>query len=141
MSKVGPIVIIEDDMDDQKILDDVFRELKIGNELIKFSNPFDAFKYLKETSDQPFLILCDVNLPGQSGIEFKWNIDNDKHLRKKSIPFVFLSTSADQKSINDAYTKMTVQGYYKKPNTYNELKMIINLITDYWKLCKHPNTE
>ncbi|HKP32262.1 MAG TPA: response regulator [Chitinophagaceae bacterium] len=141
MAKAGPLVIIEDDIDDQKILDDVLKELNIENELIKFTNSFDAFKYLKSTPDQPFLILCDVNLPGQSGIEFKWNIDNDMHLRKKSIPFVFLSTSADQKSINDAYTKMTVQGYYKKPNTYNELKDIIKLIMDYWRACKHPNTE
>ena len=141
MAKAGPIVIVEDDMDDQKILDDVLRELNIGNEVIKFTNPFEAFKYLKETTDQPFLILSDVNLPGQSGIEFKWNIDNDTQLRKKSIPFVFLSTSADQKSINDAYTKMTVQGYYKKPNTYDELKGIIKLIIEYWKICKHPNVE
>lgn len=138
--KSGPIILIDDDPDDKDIFLDILKEIEIPNHVIWFQNCDDTFSYLKTTSDQPFIIFCDVNLPGVSGIKCKANIDGDKELRKKSIPFVFFSTAVDQKTVNDAYTKMTVQGFFQKPNSYSELRDTIKLITDYWDQCKHPNS-
>jgi CheY-like chemotaxis protein len=141
MSKnTSPIIVVEDDPDDQAILSDILNELEIPNKLIWFTNGPDAFHYLKATPEQPFIIFSDVNLPGQSGIEFKRSIDNDKELRKKSIPFVFFSTSVNKNAVNEAYTKMTVQGFFQKSDKYGEIKKTIKLIMDYWYLCKHPNS-
>jgi CheY-like chemotaxis protein len=140
MAKSGPIVVIEDDTDDQGILKDVLKELKVENELIWFAKADDAFTYLKTSSQQPFLIFSDVNLPGQNGIEFKRRIDADPALRKKSIPFVFYSTYVDQQAVNTAYTEMTVQGFFQKNDSYSEIKTNIKLIIDYWLACRHPNT-
>jgi CheY-like chemotaxis protein len=137
--KSGPVIILEDDIDDQELLESIFRELNVKNKLIWFTIPGEAFNYLKTTSDQPFIIFCDVNLPMETGINFKKRIDDDPHLRKKSIPFVFYSTSVDQKTVNEAYTKMTVQGFFQKGNSFEEIKKTIRLIIDYWMLCKHPN--
>ena len=117
------------------------KDLKVFNPVVWFKNCDEAFSYLKTTSEQPFLIFCDVNLPGLSGIECKHQIDDNKELRKKSIPFVFCSTSVDQKTVDEAYTKMTVQGFFQKKNTYAELKETIKLIVAYWEECKHPNTK
>lgn len=139
--KSGPIILIEDDTDDKDVFQDILKELQILNPVLWFQNCDDAFSFLKKTTEQPFIIFCDVNLPGISGVECKRQIDDDKGLRKKSIPFVFYSTSVDQKTVNEAYTKMTVQGFFQKKNTYSELKETIKLITDYWKECKHPNTN
>ncbi|MDB5225923.1 MAG: response regulator receiver protein [Bacteroidota bacterium] len=139
MSKSGPIIVIEDDKDDLELFQEVIGELKINNKLISFVNCLDAYDYLQTTSDQPFIIFCDVNLPQQNGIEFKRNIDHDPHLRKKSIPFVFYSTSVAHDVVNEAYTQMTVQGFFQKPNSYKEIKHLITLVIDYWKLCHHPN--
>ena len=36
MNKSGPIIIIEDDVDDQDILTDIFKELNYSNKLIFF---------------------------------------------------------------------------------------------------------
>src|SRR3984893_12140457 len=110
MATEGPIIVVEDDQDDKDILEEILKELDIPNPLIWFTNGPEAFQFLLTTQEQPFLIFSDVNLPGQNGIEFKKEMDENKQLRKKSIPFVFLSTSADQRYINEAYTKMTVQG-------------------------------
>ena len=63
MSRKGPIVLVEDDVDDQSIMEEVIREVGINNQLIFFSNGPEAFKFLKTTKSQPFLILSDVNLP------------------------------------------------------------------------------
>jgi len=139
--KSGPIILIDDDRDDKDVFLDILNDLKVSNPIIWFQNCDDAFSYLKTTSEQPFIIFCDLNLPGISGIECKRQIDDNEELRKKSIPFVFCSTTADQKTVNEAYTKMTVQGFFKKKNTYSELKETIRLIVAYWEECKHPNSK
>jgi len=140
MPKSGPIILIEDDPDDEGIMEEVLKEVNIDNKLLHFNNAADAFHYLKTTSEQPFIIFCDVNLPEQTGIEFKRQIDEHKELRKKSIPFVFYSTSVSQSFLDEAYTEMTVQGVFKKENSYKEIKKLIAAIFDYWQLCKHPNS-
>jgi CheY-like chemotaxis protein len=141
MAKTGPIVIIEDDAEDEEIFKDALEELGVSNKIIWFSDPHAAFDYLKKTSEQPFIIFSDVNLPLQNGVELKRKIDADEQLREKSIPFVFYSTFVSQEVVNKAYTQMTVQGFFKKGTSYKEIKSDIKMIVDYWQICKHPNTE
>ena len=136
----GPVIIVEDDQDDTDILEEVLKELKVPNELVWFQNTNDAFQYLKSYEGQPFLIISDVNLPGQNGIEFKQRIDEDEQLKKKSIPFVFHSTSAEPKYVEKAYLKMTVQGYFIKGNSYRDIKNTLKMIFEYWQVCRHPNS-
>jgi CheY-like chemotaxis protein len=139
--KSGPIILLEDDNDDHEIFKTILDEIGIKNQLIWFTRADEAFHFLKTTSKQPFIIFSDVNLPGKNGIEFKKEIDQDPQLRAKSIPFVFYSTSIEQKKVNEAYTQMTVQGFFQKSSTYEEIKRRILIIMDYWKECKHPNTS
>ncbi len=139
MAKAGPIVLIEDDSDDREVFQEILKELNVTNKIICFSKCDEAFHYLETTTDQPFLIFSDVNLPMQNGIEFKRQLDSNEQLRKKSIPFIFYSTSVAQKLVNEAFTKMTVQGFFQKANSYEEIKANIRLILDYWSVCKHPN--
>jgi response regulator RpfG family c-di-GMP phosphodiesterase len=111
----------------------------LKNKLVWFNNCKDAYGYLKSTSEQPFLIFSDVNLPGLTGFDFKKQIDEDIELRKKSIPFLFYTTGVNQDTVNKAYTEMTVQGFFKKENTYEAIKKDIKVILDYWENCRHPN--
>ena len=138
--KTGPIILIEDDTEDAEIFKEILKELNVHNELIWFSDSLLAFDYLKETLQAPFIIFSDVNIPKCNGIELKSQIDDDWALRKKSIPFVFYSTSVDQQVINKAYTQMTVQGFFKKAISYNEMKSMLEKIFAYWNLCQHPNS-
>lgn len=135
-----PILLIEDDSDDKELLEMALQDLGVTNPLIWFSNCAKALEHMKTTTQQPFLILSDVNLPGMSGIEFKKLIDDHPELRRKCIPFVLYSTSVDKKTVEEAYTKMTVQGFFKKSSGYEEIKHTIRVIYDYWKICQHPNS-
>lgn len=139
--KTGPIVLIEDDLDDKKIFEEVLGELKVENKLAWFTNCPDAFLYLKETDDQPFIIFSDVNLPVQNGLDFKRQVDADPELRRKCIPFIFYSTSVDLWIVNEAYTQLTVQGFFQKHHSYPEIMKNLKMILDYWKSCRHPNTQ
>jgi CheY-like chemotaxis protein len=141
MSQSGPIIIIEDDHDDQEILSDACSDLGIPNKLIFFDTTDPAFQYLLTTEDKPLIIISDINIPVQGGLEFKRKIDNDPYLRQKSIPFVFLTTFIDRRAVDVAYKELTIQGFFKKNERYEELKKQLLLIIDYWKLCRHPNSE
>jgi len=141
MVKSGPIVIVEDDNDDQELYDEIIKDLGISNKLVFFKKTVDAFHYLKTTPERTFIIFCDVNLPGQTGLNFKKQIDEDSQLRQASIPFVFISTDASIERVTEAYSKMTVQGFFKKPAHFSEFKNALTLILDYWKLCRHPNSD
>ncbi|MGZ5218623.1 MAG: response regulator [Chitinophagaceae bacterium] len=140
MSHTGPIIVIDDDKDDQEILQDAITDLGIVNQLIFFDKGPDAISYLKTTADKPLIILSDLNLPQQGGVEFKRQIDADPQLRQKSIPFVFFSTYFNRNIVDIAYNELTIQGFFQKSSNYEELKSILKLVIEYWKICKHPNS-
>ena len=125
-------------MDDRFTLEEALKEANVYNELVFFDNGPDAFIYLRSTQEQPFIILCDVNLPRQNGIEFKRELDNDPALRASAIPFIFYTTFVSQYAVNEAYKNMTVQGFFQKNNTHKELKDVIRIIIDYWRICRQP---
>ena len=132
--------MVEDDSDDVEIFNEVLQELGIPNPVVAFDKPHDAYHYLSAQDEQPYIIVCDVNLPGMSGLEFKNKLDNNEQLRKKSIPFVFYSTSAEKKYVLEAYLELTVQGYFRKAQNYQDIKNQVRIIFEYWKLCQHPNS-
>ena len=138
MAYSKPIVIVEDDQDDQDLIDDVFGALRIQYERRFFRDGVEALQYLKTTSEQPFLIICDINMPIMDGIELRAAIQADERLRKKSIPFIFLSTDASPAAVRKAYD-LTVQGFFQKANTFSEMQTMLEYIVEYWKMCKHVN--
>jgi len=140
MSLKGPIICIEDDLDDQFLLKTAVSELEIPNRILFFENGLEALLYLETTHEQPFLILCDINMPVMNGLELRERIDGNAYLKKKAIPFVFLSTADNPQIVNAAYNS-TIQGFYKKLSSFTSFKGQIKIIVDYWQHCLHPNTR
>lgn len=138
MNKGGPIIIIEDDIDDQEILTEVFIELDYKNEIIFFADGEQALEYLTSTAIEPFIIFSDINMPKLNGMELRNKIHENEDLRLKSIPYLFFSTSAEQQNVVDAYSK-SIQGFFVKPTKYNEIKETIHTIIKYWSTCVSPN--
>ena len=130
--KNSPIVIVEDDQDDSDILVKIFREIGVLNEIRCFPNPVKAIEYLRTTTEVPFLIISDINMPLMDGLAFKRVIDEDPIVSNKRIPFVFLSTAKENNLIDESFHR-SVQGYFQKPNDINSLKEIAKAIVVYWK--------
>ena len=138
-SKKGPIIVLEDDADEQELLSEVFTQMKVTNEVKFFSNGDSFLQYIRTTQDQPFIIISDVNIPLLNGLEVKRIINSDDHLRKKSIPFIFLSTSAEKKAVEEAYNQ-TAQGFFVKQNSIQNIEKHLTIIMQYWSECKHTNS-
>ena len=138
MNKTGPIIIIEDDTEDQDILIDIFKELDYNNKLVFFADSEKALAYLTDTDIEPFLVLSDINMPKLSGMELREKVINNEDLRLKSIPYLFFSTSGEQRHVIDAYSR-SIQGFFVKPNSYDKLKKVMKKIVEYWQECESPN--
>ena len=131
-------MIIEDDLDDQEMLSDVFKDLDYKNEIVFFGDGEEALAYLTGTQIKPFIIFSDINMPKLSGMDLREKIHLNEDLRIKSIPYLFFTTSAEQKHVVDAYSK-SVQGFFVKPSNYQEIKETIRTIVAYWEKCVSPN--
>jgi CheY-like chemotaxis protein len=138
MSQNGPIILVEDDPDDLEIYELIFDELGFKSRLLVFANALMALEYLNKMKVSPFLIICDINLPSMHGLEMRKIIAEDQELCKRSIPFVFITTSASKSEVELAYEE-TVQGYFVKSDTYAGFKQQLTRILDYWTICLHPN--
>jgi len=134
----GPIIIVDDDKDDQELYAETIRNIGIPNHLRFFDGGEDALHYLLTTAEQPFIILSDINMPQMSGLDFKEKIQQDDYLREKGIPFIFISTNASPIAVRKAH-KLSVQGYFEKPASLKGIKVMIEKIFDYWELCRHIN--
>ncbi len=134
-----PILIVEDDPDDQYFIRTIFEKLGVVSELIFFDDGLNALNYLQTTEKKTFLILCDINMPIMDGLELRRRIQKDEKLKKRSIPFVFLSTAARPKEVEEAY-HLTVQGFFVKASQLSDMEKNLELILNYWLKCKHPNS-
>ena len=138
MSQNRPIILVEDDPDDIEIYEMIFDEFGLKNRLMVFMNAILALEYLNKMEESPFLIICDINLPSMHGLALREVIAQDEELCKKSIPFVFITTSASKSEVELAYEE-TVQGYFVKSDSYGGFKQQLRRILDYWDICLHPN--
>jgi CheY-like chemotaxis protein len=138
MNKSGPIIVIEDDEDDQHLLVEIFKRLDYKNEVIYFLDGDKALEYLNRTDTQPFLILSDINMPKMTGFELRNKVFTDEQLQTKCIPYLFFTTAATKKAVLDAYA-LSVQGFFTKPNSMEGLENTIRKIVEYWKECIAPS--
>ncbi len=140
MNKDGAIIVIEDDTDDKEILAEIFKSLDYENSIIYFSDGEEALKYLIDTRIKPFLILSDINMPKLSGFELRQKINTNESLNLKCIPYLFFTTTSNQKAVVDAYSQ-SAQGFFVKPNNQEKLQRTIKMIVEYWRECEAPNYD
>lgn len=138
MNKTGPIIIVEDDPDDEFILNEIFEELNYKNQLIFFRDSEEALQFLQDTDIEPFLLMSDINMPKLNGMELREKVHNNEDLRKKTIPYLFFTTSAEQNDVIDAYSR-SIQGFFIKPRDYEEIKETMIRIVEYWRKCESPD--
>jgi two-component SAPR family response regulator len=130
----GPLVIVDDDRDDQDLLQLALTELGFQEEVRSFHSAEDALTFMRQSPECPSLIVSDINMPKMDGITFKKKIDECAVLKSKSIPFVFLSTST---SYIHQTSALSIQGYFEKGNSWAELQETVKLILGYWRKTKH----
>ncbi len=95
----GPVLIVDDDIDDHELTRHIFEDLQLTNELIFFPNGPALLQYLTQTKEAPFVILCEVNLPVMDGFELRKQLLASPSEKFQSVPFIFWSTVASEQQI------------------------------------------
>lgn len=91
---MATVVYIEDEAD---IRQDVAEELReAGYDVIEAENGIDGLAAIR--SNNPDLVLCDVSMPGMSGLEVLSEL-RQKQDRYNDLPFIFLTALADRGDI------------------------------------------
>ena len=76
-------------------------------------------------SDEGFdLMLLDVNMPVMNGLELRQHMHDDKSIKNRNAPFIFLSTTEDRDVVRRAFA-LSVQGFFKKPAEFRELQLLL----------------
>ena len=138
MNKKGPVIIIEDDEDDQLVLQEVFEKLNYPNKVIFFNDGEKALDFLNKADTIPFLILSDINMPKLNGFDLRNKLKLDADLAIKCIPYLFFSTALNQEMVINAYS-VSAQGFFVKEVSVQEIEKTITVIMDYWLKCAAPN--
>lgn len=119
------IIVVDDDLEDQLILLEYFKETGSENFVKFFSNGREAIDYLGKAvheSSLPHLIVLDLNMPILNGTQTLIQVKRDA--RYKDIPVIIFSTSENESEKRKCLSMGALE-YLVKPLTYDEgMKMI-----------------
>jgi CheY-like chemotaxis protein len=141
------ILLVEDDPNDVMLVKRAFEKANIVNPIQVVDNGEDAQDYLlgegkfsnRESFPLPVIILLDLKLPRRSGLEVLEWLRQQPNLKR--IPVVILSSSTENRDINNAYD-IGVNSYLIKPVEFNDLLDLVKNLKLYWLLMnKRPDID
>ena len=132
--KEKKVLLIEDDPDHAGLIMDVLETENVQKEIILLNDGLEALNYFQKHGDngeqiRVNLVILDLNLPKVPGMEvLKFLKQNSKY---NSIPVVILSTSSDDKTIEEAY-KNGADNYIIKPILYEAFVERVSTLKNYF---------
>lgn len=128
------ILLIEDNLGDNRLTIEIFKEAEVPNNIQTVTNGVDALEFLNQekkfqNATRPDLIILDLNLPKKDGREVLADIKKDPKL--KCIPVIVLTTSQSKKDIKSTY-EHHANAYITKPIDLNHFIKVIKSIEKYW---------
>ena len=128
------ILLVEDNEGDILLTQEAFEACKVRTEISIAKNGQEALDFLFKQGDyvnakKPDLVLLDINLPIYNGHEVLKKIKADPLLKK--IPVIMLTTSSNQKDLDEAYENHC-NCYVKKPLEMSEFLGAILKIEEFW---------
>ena len=131
MEKQLNVLLIEDNLIEIMKMKRTISYLKLNHTVNFANNGEEALGILEDKTNYPDLILLDLNMPKLNGKEFLLILKTNKYL--KHIPIVILTTSGNQKDIDECYM-IGIAGYILKPLKYDDYVTKIKNVLSYWSM-------
>ena len=137
------ILLVEDNRIEiikfQRVIKELFENScyeKDSYKLIVAKNGEEALIELEKHKEVISVIFLDLNMPRMNGIEF---LDSfKKNMIFREIPVMALTSSNNIKDIRETY-KVGAAGYIMKPLKYEDFKIQLKKIIDYWLINELSN--
>jgi len=140
VSNQDAIWIIDDDNEDHHLIQEIFKEVKYANPLKFFIGAKSMLNALEKEDVAPFIMICDVNLPGMDGFQLREKLLATPNNKYHSVPFIFWSTYASEVQIRKAFD-LQAHGFFIKEPNYNDWKTSFIHIIEYWLRSRMPSKE
>jgi len=137
MATDRPILLVEDNADDEALTLRAFSKNKISNQVIVARDGVEALEYLfgtgkhagRNMSIMPAVIFLDLKLPRLDGLEVLRRIRADN--RTTLLPVVVLTTSREIQDIREVYHS-GANSYIRKPVDFERFLSTVGQLGQYW---------
>jgi two-component system response regulator len=134
-----PILLVEDNKDDELLTLRAFKKNGILNEVLVARDGAEALDYLfgtgahagRESSPLPQIVLLDLNLPRMGGLEVLRRIRQDD--RTKFLAVVILTSSKEDEDVVRSYT-LGANAYVRKPVEFAAFSEAVRTLGLFWLL-------
>ena len=118
----GKIVLVDDQEYEEVLLKEALLEKEWDTAIAYFSMASAALKYLKETEDEIFLIISDINMPTMDGYKLLEHVKGDPALKQH--PFILL-TSEDNNDKKKKAKEVGLDAWVTKPYKIDSFMALI----------------
>jgi CheY-like chemotaxis protein len=123
MSKeIKHICLTDDDPDDCYLFSHALKEVNKDIKYTCFSKCEDLLRFLKDGKELPDVLLLDMNMPGNNGVQCLQKIKSEAAV--KHIPVMIYSTASSPSVIASAH-EFGAERYLTKPSSVAALKELI----------------
>jgi two-component system, response regulator len=123
------ILLVEDNPNDAELAQRALKKTNLGPRLVLARDGAEALDYLFSNRPKPKVIFLDLKLPKIDGVEVLRRLRGDD--RVKSIPVVVLTSSQEERDINECY-KLGVNSYVVKPVEFDRFYQVVGDLAQYW---------
>lgn len=139
----GPILIVEDNPDDEALTIHALKTNKITNPVIVARNGLEALDYMfcrgayagRDPTSGPAIVLLDLKLPKIDGLEVLRQIRADERTRLQ--PVVILTSSNEEEDRLKGYA-LGANSYVRKPVDFDAFIRAAGQLGLYWLLINEP---
>jgi CheY-like chemotaxis protein len=142
MTKLGRILIVEDDPNDVELTLTALADYNLANEVVVARDGQQALDYLHcraefstRATGNPAVILLDLKMPKVSGLEVLQQVKSNERL--KMIPVVVLTSSNEEKDMMRSYS-LGVNAYVVKPVDFHEFVNAVKELGVFWAVINEP---
>ena len=131
MTSLRPIILVEDNPDDERMTIRALRHGNIANEILVARNGEEALAMVLNANPLPSVVLLDLKLPKVDGLEVLRQIRaND---RTQFLPIVVLTSSSEERDIIESYN-LRANSYVRKPVEIEKFTDAVRQLGLYWAL-------
>ncbi len=140
------VLLIEDNIDDERLTLRALRKNNIMNEVVIAVDGQQAIDYLfgsgdyagRDMSVMPAVVILDLKLPKLSGLEVLQRIRSNA--ATMHVPVVILTSSEDFSQVDESY-RLGANSFIQKPVDPSDFSEMVLQVAMYWLLLNRTTPE